>query len=163
MTLSTILKTVYASAPDDIVRIQAIIVELPTETVRLVNAYAEMELGVNGVMQTFEPCGMDIELPTKDDSGNQTLNFALGILDDDRVNGLVEAALEAATPVYLEYREYLSADLLTPALAPIRMTVNGGVFASGELGLEGSYMDILNTRWPRESYTIALAPGLKWM
>lgn len=164
MTISTVLRTVYASAPDDVYRIQTLTIEMPTgEHVRLVNGFVEETLGVEGVPQVFEPCGMDIDLPAKDDSGNQTLKFALGVLDDDRINGLIEQALESGQVVYLVYREYLSTDTSAPALAPIRMNVQGGVFESGELGIEGSYFDMLNTRWPRQSYTIELAPGVKYL
>lgn len=160
---TNLLKTVYASAPDNIARIKALVVTLPTETVRLVDAYHDMQLGVEGTPVLFEACGLDIKLPDKDDSGNQTLEFALGILDDDRVNGLIEAALEAREPIYLDYREYLETDLLVPALTITRMSVNGGVFRSGGLGIEARYMDILNERFPRVLYTLQNAPGLRHM
>lgn len=164
MTISTVLKTVYASAPSEVLRIQTVDVELPGgEHVRLVNDYFDATLGVDGVPQVFEACGMDITLPTKDDSGNQTLQFALGVLDDDRVNGLIAEALDSGQPVYLVYREYLSTDTTAPAMAPIRMTVLGGAFEEGELGIEGSYFDMLNARWPRESYTLQNAPGTKYL
>lgn len=163
MTASQALQRLYASGGQDL-RVQTLTVEMPSgEHVRLVNDFVPMFLGVDGVMQEFEPCGMDISLPAKDDSGNQTLQFALGILDDDRINSLIESALESAKVVYLVYREYLSSDPSEPAMAPIRMTVKGGVFEAAELGIEGSYFDILNTAWPRERYTIELAPGVKWL
>lgn len=164
MTISTVLKTVYASAPSEVLRIQTVDVELPGgEHVRLVNDYFDATLGVDGVPQVFEACGMEITLPTKDDSGNQALQFALGVLDDDRVNGSIAAALDSGQPVYLMYREYLNTDTSAPAMAPIRMTVLGGAFDEDELGIEGSYFDMLNSRWPRESYTLQNAPGTKYL
>lgn len=160
MTISTALKTVYASGGD--MRIQTLTVELPSgEQVRLVNGYFAMMLGVNGQMVEFEPCGMEIDLPQKQEGGNQTLKFALGIMDDDRISALIEMSMESGLPAYLVYREYLATDVSAPALAPIRMTVQGGVFESNELGIEGSYFDMLNSKFPRQSYTIELAPGLK--
>lgn len=164
MTINTVLKIFNASAPINQHRIQTLDIELPGgEHVRLVNAFFDATLGVDGVPQLFEACGMDITLPTKDNSGNQTLQFALGILDDDRINALVEQALESGKPTYMVYREYLSTDTSAPAMAPIRMTVLGGAFEEGELGIEGSYFDMLNSLWPRERYTLENAPGTKYL
>ena len=163
MAISTRLRTVYASAPTDTAIIATLDMELPGEHVRLVDDFEDMTLGVNGVPQVFEACGLDIALPTKDNSGNQSLQFALGILDDDRINELVVTALDADQPVYLTYREYLSTDTSAPAAAPIRMTVLGGEFNEDTLGLEASYYDLLNTAWPRERYTLANAPGIKYL
>jgi hypothetical protein len=164
MTISTVLKTVYASAPSEVLRIQTVDIELPGgQHVRLVNDFFDATLGVDGVPQLFEACGMDITLPNKDASGNQTLQFALGVLDDDRINGLIAQALDAGQPVYLVYREYLNTDTTAPAMAPIRMTVLGGAFDEDQLGIEGSYFDMLNTAWPRERYTLENAPGTKYL
>lgn len=163
MTISTILKTVYASDPTDVVRLQTLTIEMPSgEHVRLINGFYPETLGVDGVMREFEPCGINIDLPVSQEGGNQTLKFAIGILDDDRINGLVEQALEARQPVYLVYREYLSTDVSAPAMAPIRMTVTTGVFEQNELGIEGAYLDMLNRSWPRERFTYDLAPGVKY-
>lgn len=162
MTVSQALKRLYASGGKEI-RVQTLTIEMPSgEHVRLVNDFTPLWLGVDGQMYEFEPCGMEIDLPAKDDSGNQTLQFAIGVLDDDRINVLITDALESAKVVYLVYREYLLSDPAAPAMAPIRMTVQGGVFESDELGIEGSYFDMLNTAWPRERYTIELAPGVKY-
>jgi len=163
MAISTVLRTVYASAPTDTALVSTLSIELPGEHVRLVEDFDEMVLGVDGVPQVFEPCALDIGLPAKDSSGNQSLQFALGILDDDRINDLVTSALEGGQPVYLTYREYLSTDTSAPAAAPIRMTVLGGEFEETSLGIEASYFDLLNTAWPRERYTLANAPGTKYL
>lgn len=163
MSISQALKVLYASGGDE-VRIQTLTLEMPSgEHVRLVQSYYPEMLGIDGVMHEFEPVGMEIDLPTKDDSGNQTLKFAIGFLEqEERINGMIDAAIESGSPVYLVYREYISTDKSAPAMAPIRMTVQGGVFDIDELGLEGSYFDMLNAAWPRERYTIELAPGVKY-
>lgn len=164
MTISQTLKVFNASAPTDEYRIQTLTIEMPSgEHVRLVNDYFNMNLGVDGVLREFEACGMNIDLPSKDDSGNQTLQFAIGLFEDDRINTLVTQALDSGQPVYLVYREYLNTDITAPAMAPIKMTVQGGTFDETELGIEGSYYDLLNTAWPRQRYTIELAPGVKYL
>lgn len=164
MTINTALKTVYASAPSEVLRIQTLEVELPgDQRVRLVNDYFDATLGVDGVPQVFEACSMDITLPSKDEGGNQALKFSLGVLDDDRINRLIAEALDSGKPAYLVYREYLSTDTSAPAMAPIRMTVLGGAFEQGELGIEGSYFDMLNMAWPRDRYTLEDAPGIKYL
>ena len=163
MAISTALRTIYASDPTDTVLISTLEIQLPGETVRLVSDYTDMVLGVDGVGQMFEACALDIALPTKDNSGNQSLQFAIGILDDDRINELVESAMNAGQPIYLVYREYLSTDTSAPASAPIKMTVIGGEFNQDNFGIEASYFDMLNTAWPRQRYTLANAPGTKYL
>lgn len=163
MTISTVLKTIYASAPASVVRLQTLEIELPgAQSVRLVGDYEDHLLGVNGAMQSFEACGIDISLPARDTSGNQALQFAIGLLDR-RADRMVQDALESGEAVYLTYREYLSSDKSAPAAAPIRMSVVGGEFRTEALAIEASYFDLLNTAYPRDRYTVEAAPGVKYL
>ena len=122
MAISTRLRTVYASAPTDTAIIATLDMELPGEHVRLVDDFEDMTLGVNGVPQVFEACGLDIALPTKDNSGNQSLQFALekfqGTLifvshDREFVSGLATRVIEILpsgeiVDYHGPYEEYLA-------------------------------------------------------
>ena len=164
MAISTVLKTVYVSAPTNNSIISTLDIELPgNQHIRLLNGFEEMMLGVDGQLQLFEPCGMDISLPAKNSSGNQSLNFSVGVLNDEEVSKMVAAALDEGQPVYVTYREYLESDHSAPASAPVRMNLLGGEFNDDSLGIEASYYDLLNTAWPRERYTLLNAPGTKYL
>lgn len=162
MTISTVLKTVYASGGDMIIRTLSI--NPPAgEEVRLVNGYFPIQLGVNGELLEFEPCGIEIDLPVKSEGSSQTLRFVLGILDEDRINALIESSLDSGLPTFITYREYLATDVSAPCAAPLTMTVRSGIFEDNQLGIEGSYFDMLNSRYPRQAYLLDIAPGLKYM
>ena len=111
---------------------------------------------------TFIACGMDIALPDKDASGNQSLMFAI-----DNITGeaqrFVDDALTAGGEMLLIYREYLASDLSTPVSVPKTLNIIGGTFEGGTFQAEASYYDMLNTAWPRDRYTADFAPGIKYM
>jgi hypothetical protein len=111
---------------------------------------------------TFTAVALDIALPEKDSSGNQSLVFAI-----DNITGeaqrFVDTALAAGGEMLLIYREYLASDLSEPASVPKTLNIIGGVFEGGTFQAEASYYDMLNTAWPRDRYTADYAPGIKYM
>jgi len=163
MTISTVLQTVYASAPAGVVLLATLEIQIAGQPpLRLVHAYDDQQLGVDGKLVPFEACSIQLALPKKNTSGQQTLTFGLGLVDG-RADRAVADALEAGQPVYMVYREYISTDPSAPARAPIKMVVQGGKFEGPVLQVEASYYDLLNAAWPRERYTADKAPGIKYM
>lgn len=159
---STALRAVYSGADLNTVRLLTLDIELPGgEHVRLVQSFEDQMLGVNGVLQRFEACGIDLSLPVRDTSGNQFLRFGLGIVDG-RPHRLIAQALEAGQAVYLVYREYLHTDPTVPASAPKRMLIQGGDMNFMALQVDASYFDMLGIAWPRDRYTVDKAPGVKY-
>lgn len=159
----TILKTWYASAPTDNYAINAIEVNIPSKPpIRVCDGFVDQLLGVDGTQQLFEAGSLSIALPSKNTTGQQTLQFAVA-----GVNGLaqryVDDALQAGDVVTMTYRMYLASDKTAPAERPRTMTVVGGTFENGECIFECSYYDLLNSAWPRERYTAESAPGLKFL
>lgn len=164
MTISTILATEYSSAPDGQRLLITLDVTFPDGShKRLVQSYEDETLHVDGLPQVFEACAFDYERPDKDTSGNQSLKFAVGILGDEGVEELIATALDSGQEVYVTYREYLLPDRLAPASAPVTMLVQGGEFDDDQLYIEGAYFDMLNSRWPRDRYTLLNAPGIKYL
>ena len=160
----TLIATLYASAPAGEVLIPTIEVRhasMPSVylTVGFDDVAATLETSAT---VTFTACGLDIALPDRDASGNQSLIFAI-----DNVTGeaqrFVDAALTAGGDLLLIYREYLAGDLGAPASVPKVLHIIGGTFEGGTFQAEASYYDMLNTAWPRERYTADFAPGIKYM
>lgn len=162
MTHSTVLKLLYAGSDVATVRIPTLDIELPGgDHVRLAHSYEDHMLGVDGVMQPFEACGLDIALPERSTGGSQSLRFSLGVIDG-RAHRLIIDALDSGQPTYVVYREYLHIDPSAPATAPMRMLILSGDMSGNALQIEASYFDLLNLAWPRDRYTSDKAPGVKY-
>lgn len=159
----SLLDIAYASAPTDTVILPTLAITAPTafEPIYICDGFEDhaATLETDEVV-TFIATGMDIALPAKDTSGQQTLRWAL-----DNVTGqaqqAVDAAIEAGERVTITYRSYLYPDLSAPAEV-LRMTLLNGEFSGSTVQLEAGYYDLLNTAWPRLKYTATFAPGLKY-
>lgn len=159
----TILKTVYASAPDDELILITLEIHLaPTVIVRAVQGFENQMLGVDGVYREFTASAISVALPSSNASGQQTLRFSIG-----GINSLIQRhmddALESRSPIPMVYREYLESDKSEPARQPYIMTISGIQLEGDEAQIEASYWDILNYAWPRQRYTEETAPGVKYL
>lgn len=160
----TLLQRVYASAPTDYVIIQTLDIRVAgQDPVLLCNGFNEVTATLETLEEvTFEPGNLVVNLPKKDDSGQQSLNFGLWNVTS-RAQDIITAALEADEEVPIVYREFFSNDLTAPATSPLPFVMVGGEFQGIELQIEASYYDILNTAWPRERYTSLNAPGIQFL
>lgn len=161
--MSAVLSIVYASAPVDEIIIPTIEIPIPgMPTIRVCNGFEDLMLGVDGVFQLFEASQLEISLPGKNTSGQQSLNFGLGNVSG-RVQRAVEQALESGAEIPLIYREYLNSERGAPAKTPYVMVITGGTLQGVDSSFEASYYDLLNTSWPRERYTAETAPGIRYL
>lgn len=111
---------------------------------------------------TFQAAGIDVAIPKRDNSGAQTVGFAI-----DNVTGeaqqRIDAALEAGAQVFLTLRIFLDTDRSAPAEPPYRMVVKSGRCSGTTVEVTAGYYDLINTGWPRDVYTTTFAPGLKYI
>lgn len=110
---------------------------------------------------TFRAINLGISLPSKDNKGAQTLNFATDNTTGE-VSQLVDIAVEANSRVTAIYRTYLSSNKLAPSETPYRMVVLGGELQGVIANLQCGYFNILLNAWPRRSLTADFAPGLRY-
>lgn len=163
MTLSPFMREVYASAPTDTRIIHTLELRLPQGvTLRYALGYSDETLGVDGVMQVFQAAQMDLALPTREAGGNQTIRFAVGVVDSEPYR-LISEALATGLPAFLIYREYTNQDRTEPGFKQAKMLIKNGGFSGNALTIDASYYDFLNTAWPRERYTAESAPGVKYL
>lgn len=157
----TLLQRVYASAPTGSVIVRTLDIRVTgQDPVFLCDGFNPVTAALEtDEVVTFEPGNLVINLPRKDDSGQQSLRFGLWNVTS-QAQDIINAALEDGGQVPVIYREYLLDDLGSPAAAPLPFVMVGGEFQGIELHIEASYYDILNTAWPRERYTSLNAPGL---
>lgn len=158
----TILSVVYASAPTDEVIIPTLEIQTPQEWLRICTGFEDQLLGVDAEMVWFQAGNLQVALPAKNTSGQQTLKFGVWNVNG-RAQRYVQEVLAAGVQVPVIYREYLASDKTAPARQPRVMTLIGGQFEGDEAAFECGYHDLLNARWPRERYTAQTAPGLKYL
>lgn len=161
MSVSDVLREVYASAPSGagsrIINTLHIHGEGFT-SLYLAHSYVpEILMGIE-----FEPCQMTLSTPAKAADGQQSLRFAIGLIDS-RAQRIATQAVESGRMVHVTHRQFLAANRNSPARTPLTMVVTGGEFSGTTVSIEAQYFDMLNFAWPRERYTIEKAPGVKYL
>jgi len=163
--MSELLEIVCASAPAGSLVIDTLELNSPAwpAPVRLVNNYDDLSLGIeSGEVVTFTAAPMSITLPKRDNSPRQTLRFAI-----DNVTGesqrLLDLALEAGERVNVVFRRYLDSDRTMPSERAFTSSVLGGGMESRTVQIEAGFMNLLDWRFPRNSYTLAFAPQLAYL
>jgi len=159
----TVLNQVYASGGDLI--IMTIALECPAwdAPILICNGFDDREVLLEtGKPATFIAAGIDISLPKKSSNGSQAINFAI-----DNITGeaqrRIDEALEAGERVTLTFRQYLESDLSAPAESPYVFIVRGGRMNGTQVQIQAAFYDMINTRFPRDLYTLEFAPGIKYL
>lgn len=111
---------------------------------------------------TFTAINLGISLPSKDNKGAQTLNFATDNTTGE-VSELVDAAVEANARVTAIYRTYLSNNKTAPSERPYRMVVLAGDLQGVIANLQCGFFNILLNAYPRRFLTADYAPGLRYL
>ncbi len=159
----TVLNQVYASGGDLI--IMTIALECPAwdAPIYISNGFDDQTVTLEaGQTATFTAAGIDISLPKKSSNGSQAINFAI-----DNITGeaqrRIDEALEAGQRVTLTFRQYLESDLSAPAESPYVFIVRGGRMNGTQVQIQAAFYDMINTRFPRDLYTLEFAPGIKYL
>src|SRR5690625_7915203 len=103
----TILRTVYASAPEDELILITLEIHLsPTIVVRAVQGFENQMLAVDGVYHEFTAAAISVALPSCNRSGQQSLRFSSGGINS-LIQRYMDASPESNTPITLIYLAYL--------------------------------------------------------
>ncbi|MFI2816828.1 DUF1833 family protein [Vreelandella piezotolerans] len=114
----------------------------------------------DGQQAVYIGSGLDVALPSRNDSGQQRLVFALGGANAE-AEDLVEQATEAGEIIYLTLRMYASDDLSAPAQRPKKMIVDTPEFLpTGVLQVPCTYRDLLSRRFLQGRFTANKYPGV---
>ena len=159
----SILETVYASGGDIIINTIELSCDAWAYSIFICGGFENQTcIDENGREITFTAAGISVALPKKNNTGAQSLTFAI-----DNITGeaqqLIDEALEAEERVILTFRAFLASDKSVPADTPYRMTVLSGDMQGTVVQVQAGFFDLLNTAWPRDKYTAAFAPGLKYL
>jgi hypothetical protein len=130
---------------------------------RLVQGYQDLSLGFgNGSYATFRAVPIGIVLPARNNSPNQKLTFAI-----DNVLGeaqrLVDQALAANVPIKMTFRRYVESNLYGPAEVPFVATVLGGGIKGTTIQLSAGFQNLLDYKYPRDTYDLDNTPDLAYV
>lgn len=159
---SSILNRLYASSGEEVI-IETLQINIGDDVHYLCKGYEDIiAVTENGDAITFKACAIDIALPARNSDGTQDLQFAI-----DNINGetstAVRKALDNLSDATLTYRNYVSTDLSAPAEVPYTLTIKSGSWTATQAQVAAGYMNILDTAWPRNRYTLTYYPGLRYM
>ncbi len=160
----SLIAEVYASGgPEPILHTLEITSVAWAAPIRLVLGYEDRTLTDElGVPKTYLATAFNISLPERNNTGNQSLQFAI-----DNVDGTaqrrIDEALSSAAEVLMTYRAYLRSYPGAPASTPLKFRVLGGTIEASQIRIDAGFYDTLNTKWPRRLYTVDFAPGLTYM
>ena len=129
--------------------------------IRNIPGWDDLTLGhEDGQWHEYLGSALDLALPASNDSGQQTLGFALGGVNAD-AEELVDQALDANAIIYLTLRMYASNNLSAPARRPLRMIVDTPTFQpDGVLQVQCRHRDLLARRFLLGRFTANKYPGV---
>ncbi|MDF3863455.1 DUF1833 family protein [Pseudomonas denitrificans (nom. rej.)] len=116
----------------------------------------------DGRTLTFKAGGIDVAMPKKDNTGAQTVTFAIDGVSGEAQN-LIQAAIDAERRIRLTLRLYLSTDLSKPSQRPYYMTVRSGTLETDHVEPQAGYFDMIGTKWPRDNYNSDSFPCIKYV
>lgn len=161
----TSLSVFYASAPHN---------EVPVSTLDIRHSSFEPILTCSGFEnQTvitemgntllMLASGLDVSLPARNSTGQQNLTFAIENVTGEAqnaINSVIDS--DSLEPMRMVYRLYLASQLNVPKLV-LPMIIVSAEFQGLTTQVTGSYMDIINRKWPRRRYTAGFAPGIRYI
>lgn len=157
----TILNRLYASSGPEVI-IETLQINIGDEVHYLCNGYEDITATTeNGDTVEFKACAMDVALPARNDDGTQDLKFALCNVDG-KVSTAIRNAINNLNSASLTYRSFISTDLAAPAAVPYTLAIKSGYWTATEAQITAGYMNVLDTAWPRNRYTLNNFPGLRY-
>lgn len=158
----TILNRLYASSGPEVI-IETLQINIGDEVHYLCNGFEDITATTeNGDTVEFKACAMDVALPARNDDGTQDLKFALCNVDG-KVSTAIRNTINNLSSASLTYRSFISTDLAAPASVPYTLAIKNGSWTATEAQITAGYMNVLDTAWPRNRYTLNGFPGLRYL
>ena len=162
-TLSEALREAYASAPSDVVIYHTLELFHPafSEPVYVVRDYEDLNATLEtGAAVTFLRFAFDLVKPEVSAVGVPQCQVQMDNVSRDIVAN-IQLAMGSTDVITMTYREYLSADLLSPQnVPPMVMTLSNIKADAFKVTATASFGDLQNKRFPNEEYTAERFPGL---
>jgi len=168
-TLTDAIREAYAVASTDVIVYHTLEINHATfaEPVRIVQGWdaiaATLEADAPRDASTevaFIPMGFEFQPPGVRE--NELPSLEIRIYDASKLlMDPIEAAADAATPIEVLYRPYVSTDFAQPAMSPIPLMHLTQIHVDEMMvSATAVFLDVLNRVFPRGRYTLAEFPGL---
>ena len=158
----TILNRLYASSGAEVI-IETLQINIGAGVYYLCKGYEDITATTEGGdVVTFAAAAIDIALPARNSDGTQDLQFAIDNVDG-ATSTAIRNALDNLDSASLTYRNYVSTDLTAPAAVPYTLAIKSGSWTATQAQIVAGYMNVLDTAWPRNRYTLPNYPGLRYM
>jgi len=159
------LREAYAIAPSGVVILDTLEVDTAGQpSIFITNNYtAFTALLETAASATFQPIPFKLALPNKSSDNLPAMNITIAN-PEQLVSNYLRAANVAKTPVVVKFRPFLSTNGATPLYQlPIPMTFHIGPvkLSLGQVEVQCLFPNIANKKFPNESYTVRLFPGLR--
>lgn len=133
------------------------------EPLRLVQGFMDLSLGYgDGTYAPFLAVPMGLVIPRRGAGGGQKITFAV-----DNVNGhaqrLIDVAIANNAEVACTFRRYVEGEYYGPAERPFVATLRGGDFKGYSVQIEAGFNNILDWKYPRDTYDLDYAPDLAYV
>ena len=160
------LREAYAVAPADTVVLDTL--EVSTEgqpSIYLTNNYVGFSAALEtGSTVAFQAIPFKLKQPDKSNTELPTMSIVIAN-PNQLVSNYLRAANVAKTPVKVKYRPFLatSEGTVITCQLPVPMTFHIGPvkLALEQVEVQCLFPNIANKRFPNESYTVRLFPGLR--
>ncbi|MEG9766731.1 DUF1833 family protein [Enterobacter hormaechei] len=159
---SVVLNQLYASGGDEVI-LDTLQITVGGQSYWLTRGWDDFTVTLEtGTQATFTGSAIEISLPARNADGTQDLKFAISNIDGI-VSTAIRNALDNLSNATLTFRRYISTDLSAPASPPFTLAIKEGYWTATEVQITAGYMNILDTLWPRNRYTLPLFPGLRYL
>ena len=163
---SEALREAYAVAPANTVTLDTLEVSVTGETsIFLTNNYAAFTTTLEtGASATFQRIPFKVNLPSKGKDELPVMRISIAN-PNQIVSNYLRAAKIAKKPVTIKFRPFITTDdgVTFTYQLPVPMTFNVGPVDYGiaQVSVQCLFPNIANKKFPNESYTVRLFPGLR--
>jgi len=167
--LNAAIEEAYASAPEAEVILNTLELRHPafSTPIRVVldntefMAYLEADAPVDaGLEVLFSPFKFGFKLPDVSGQGNSELQITIDNVSQE-IQDNIELSMDWPDPIELTYRPYLASDPSGPQMdPPLHMTATTIPVNLYTVTLNASFGNLVNKKFPSETYTLERFPGL---
>jgi len=163
--ISKELQEVYASAPHNVKFVETLEFSHSkfSKTYYFTNDIESWDFTLeNGNHATFEAIPFELQLPTKDTSGNQDLSINICNVGEEMMSAIEAANVTPQETIRVVYRVYLDQPNSKPQNdPPMELFITDITANLQTVSAVGTRFDVLNRLFPNKIYTTDEFPALK--
>lgn len=157
------IKEAFAVATSNVAHLDTLEISHPSlpNKIRIVKNRTDLTLTLEtGESVLFDGTAFRMALPPSGDNGLQELTISIDNVDR-QVSDFLNSVKSSSLPPQITYRPYLSNDLTEPQMdPPLVLFLSDAKVTVFEATGRASFADLINKKFPTETYTRDRFPGL---